>query len=70
MRPLNSRDQALTNVVKSVLTSTGRNEVILVEPLIREAKKKSSGEMLAWGVPSDITLLTPFLIEFLRSKEL
>lgn len=69
MRAINSRDEALTNIVKSVLKSCGRNEIILVEPLVRKTGRKSREEMLGWGVPSEVTLLTPVLIEFLRSKE-
>jgi hypothetical protein len=69
MRKPTARDHALSNIVKSVLQLTGRNELIFVDPLVRGDGKKRGSEMLGWGVPSDIQLLTPVLIEFLRSKE-
>jgi len=69
MRTPSAKDQALSDIVKSVLKLTGRNELIFVDPLVRGDGKKQANEMLEWGVTTDIQLLTPILIEFLRSKE-
>src|SRR5271157_3094518 len=68
MRKLSAQEQALSDIVRSVVESTSRSELILVDALVRGTEKRQGDDMLGWGLPGDIPLLAPVLLEFLRSQ--
>jgi hypothetical protein len=64
--PSRVQEQSLTAVVRSVLTSTRPEEVILVDGLVSDQSQGKKDEILGFGLGPEITLLAPVLIDFLK----
>jgi hypothetical protein len=69
MRTPTLQDKALTNILESVLRTVRPEEIILVEGLISKSAQRGRDSMLGWSVaPSDVLLLSPFLLQFIHSS--
>jgi hypothetical protein len=59
---------ALVDIVADVVRTVRPEETILVSGILSKSRKSGQDDMLGWGVgPSEVVLLTPFLIQFFQS---